>query len=113
WLDDTGDIGLTANLGVLRRLAASDDFPDATIDTAWLDHATVEEPDGDTARIFAAWTEAHVVTQVQNSSDHPFRSHGLRLGADPAPVHVDLDRPVVVDRAAGRVDGVPVRPLSA
>jgi 3-methylcrotonyl-CoA carboxylase alpha subunit/acetyl-CoA/propionyl-CoA carboxylase biotin carboxyl carrier protein len=28
-------------------------------------------------------------------------------------VHVDLDRPVVVDRAAGRVDGVPVRPLSA
>jgi acetyl-CoA/propionyl-CoA carboxylase biotin carboxyl carrier protein len=112
-LDDTAVLGLTTNVGFLRVLAASDEFRDATIDTAWLDHATVEEPDGDTARIFAAWTEAYVVTQVQNSSDHPFRSDGFRLGADPAPVHVDLDRPVVVDRAAGRVDGVPVRPLSA
>jgi 3-methylcrotonyl-CoA carboxylase alpha subunit/acetyl-CoA/propionyl-CoA carboxylase biotin carboxyl carrier protein len=112
-LDDTAVLGLTTNVGFLRVLAASEEFRDATIDTAWLDGATIEEPDPDTARIFAAWTEAFVVTEVENRTDHPFRSDGFRLGAHPAPVHVDLDRPVVVDGAAGRVDGVPVRPLSA
>ena len=36
-LDDTAILGLTTNLGFLRALAASDEFRDATIDTAWLD----------------------------------------------------------------------------
>ncbi len=112
-LDDTAVLGLTTNVGFLRVLAASDEFRDAAIDTAWLDTATVEEPDLDTARIFAAWTEAFVVTSVQGDDQHPFRSDGFRLGAHPAPVIVDLDRTVVVDNGAGLVDGVPVQPLSA
>jgi acetyl-CoA/propionyl-CoA/long-chain acyl-CoA carboxylase, biotin carboxylase, biotin carboxyl carrier protein len=112
-LDDTAVLGLTTNVGFLRVLAASDEFRDASIDTAWLDTATVEEPDLDTARIFAAWTEAFVVTSVQGDDQHPFRSDGFRLGTRPAPVIVDLDRTVVVDNGAGLVDGVPVQPLSA
>jgi acetyl-CoA/propionyl-CoA carboxylase, biotin carboxylase, biotin carboxyl carrier protein len=35
---------------------------------------------------------------------HPFSPDGWRSGADPAPVLVELDRPVQVDRGAGRVD---------
>jgi acetyl-CoA/propionyl-CoA carboxylase biotin carboxyl carrier protein len=112
-LDDTAILGLTTNVGFLRVLAASDEFRDASIDTAWLDTATVAEPGLDTARIFAAWTEAFVVTSVQGDDQHPFRSDGFRLGTHPAPVIVDLDRTVVVDNGAGLVDGVPVRPLSA
>jgi acetyl-CoA/propionyl-CoA carboxylase, biotin carboxylase, biotin carboxyl carrier protein len=112
-LDDTAVLGLTTNVGFLRVLAASDEFRDASIDTAWLDTATVAEPDLDTARIFAAWTEAFVVTSVQGDDQHPFRSDGFRLGTHPAPVIVDLDRAVVVDNGAGLVDGVPVQPLSA
>ena len=38
-LDDTAVLGFTTNVGFLRVLAASDEFRDATIDTAWLDHA--------------------------------------------------------------------------
>ena len=38
-------LGLTTNVGFLRALAASDEFRDATIDTAWLDTAEVERPD--------------------------------------------------------------------
>ena len=37
-LDDTAILGLTTNAGFLRTLVASDEFRDATIDTAWLDH---------------------------------------------------------------------------
>ena len=111
-LDDTAVLGLTTNVGFLRVLAASDEFRDATIDTAWLDSATVPEPDVDVARLFAAWTEAYVLTEVADWG-HPFQGDGFRLGAGPAPVIVELDRPVVVDRAAGLVDDVPVRPLLA
>jgi acetyl-CoA/propionyl-CoA carboxylase, biotin carboxylase, biotin carboxyl carrier protein len=111
-LDDTAVLGLTTNVGFLRVLAASDEFRDATIDTAWLDTATVPEPDVDVVRLFAAWTEAYVLTEVADWG-HPFQGDGFRLGADPAPVIVELDRPVVVDRAAGLVDDVPVRPLLA
>jgi acetyl-CoA/propionyl-CoA carboxylase biotin carboxyl carrier protein len=111
-LDDTAVLGLTTNVGFLRVLAASDEFRDATIDTAWLDSATVPEPDLDVARLFAAWTEAYVLTEVADWG-HPFQGDGFRLGAEPAPVIVELDRPVVVDRAAGLVDDVAVRPLLA
>ena len=37
-LDGSAVLGLTTNLGFVRALAASDEFRDATIDTAWLDH---------------------------------------------------------------------------
>ena len=40
-LDDTAILGLTTNAGFLRALVASDEFRDATIDTAWLDHHEV------------------------------------------------------------------------
>ena len=39
-LDDTAILGLTTNAGFLRALVASDEFRDATIDTAWLDQHT-------------------------------------------------------------------------
>ncbi len=43
-LDDTAILGLTTNAGFLRTLVASDEFRDATIDTAWLDHHEVAPP---------------------------------------------------------------------
>jgi acetyl-CoA/propionyl-CoA carboxylase biotin carboxyl carrier protein len=111
-LDDTAILGLTTNVGFLRVLAAGDEFRDATIDTAWLDTATLPEPDLDVARLFAAWTEVYVLTEATDWG-HAFQGDGFRLGADPAPVVVELDRPVVVDRAARLVDDVPVRALLA
>ena len=111
-LDDTAILGLTTNVGFLRALAASDDFRDATIDTAWLDRTAVEEPDPDVARVFAAWTQVLVGTESW-AAPHPFQGDGWRLGADPAPVVVELDRPVTVDRARGLVDDVAVRQLLA
>jgi acetyl-CoA/propionyl-CoA carboxylase, biotin carboxylase, biotin carboxyl carrier protein len=111
-LDDTAILGLTTNVGFLRVLAAGDAFRDAAIDTAWLDTAVVEAPDLDLARVFAAWTEVFVLAEMAGWG-HPFQADGFRVGADPAPVTVELDRPVLVDRAAGRVDDVPVRQLLA
>ncbi len=115
-LDDTAVLGLTTNVGFLRELVASDEFRDATIDTAWLDTATVAEPGPDVARIFAAWTQAMLVTLETESGD-PFHGDGFRLGAPPAPQFVELDRVIRVDRpvhgSAGRVDDVEVRQLSA
>jgi acetyl-CoA/propionyl-CoA carboxylase biotin carboxyl carrier protein len=110
-LDGTAILGLTTNVGFLRALAASDEFRDATIDTAWLDTATVEKPDDELPRVFAAWVSA-LLTAVQDSG-HPFQSDGWRSAGDPAPTIVELDRPVVVDRARGTVDGVAVRQHSA
>ena len=113
-LDDTAILGFTTNVGFLRVLAASDAFRDAAIDTAWLDHAEVPAPDDDLARIVAAWTQAMLVaTDYTVGKPHPFQSDGFRLGADPAPMHVELDRLVVVDRFGGLVDDVPVSQLSA
>ncbi len=111
-LDETAVLGLTTNVGFLRALVASEEFRDATIDTAWLDTATVEEPDPDLARVFAAWTQVHVAT-LATGLPHPFHGDGWRLAGSPAPVIVELDRPVRVDRAAGRVDDVEVVPLLA
>ncbi|MGZ5405597.1 MAG: acetyl/propionyl/methylcrotonyl-CoA carboxylase subunit alpha [Nocardioides sp.] len=109
-LDDTAILGLTTNTGFLRALAASDGFRDATIDTAWLDTAEIPTPDADLPRVLVAWVSA-MVTALD--AGHPFQSDGFRLGAAPAPTVVELDRVVVVDRAAGTVDGIPVQQLSA
>ena len=43
----------------------------------------------------------------------PFRADGFRLSAAPAPTRVELDRVVLVDRARGLVDDVPVTQFSA
>jgi acetyl-CoA/propionyl-CoA carboxylase, biotin carboxylase, biotin carboxyl carrier protein len=99
-LDDTAILGLTTNTGFLRILAAGDEFRDASIDTAWLDQVTIEPPSRDLARILAAWTRAMLVVVT---SDGPFGSDGWRLGAAAAPIVVELDETLYVDRASGRV----------
>ena len=115
-LDDTAILGLTTNLGFLRALTAGDEFRDATIDTAWLDTATIDQPGNDLARVFAAWTQAMLVADASDVGD-PFHADGFRLGAPAAAQFVELDRVVRVDRpsgtAAGRVDDVEVRQLLA
>ncbi|MEO9322419.1 biotin carboxylase N-terminal domain-containing protein [Nocardioides sp. C4-1] len=112
-LDQTAILGLTTNVGFLRRLAASDEFRDATIDTAWLDRHHVPAPSSDLARTVAAWTSAMLTAVTAPGAGGPFGSDGFRLGADPAPTLVELDREVLVDRHAGTVGGVPVREVSA
>ncbi len=109
-LDETGVLGLTTNAGFLRALVASDEFRDATIDTAWLDHAEVPKPDDELPRRLAAWISAMIAAA---DSGHPFQADGFRLSGSPAPTLVELDRLVVVDRAANTVDGVPFRQISA
>lgn len=102
-LDDTAILGLTTNAGFLRALVASDEFRDATIDTAWLDHHHVDPPDEGEARLAAAWAlhEAH------REQAGPFASDGFRLGGPPAEVAVDLDERVVLSGPAPAV-----RPVS-
>ncbi|CUR60357.1 putative biotin carboxylase [metagenome] len=95
-LDDTSILGLTTNTGFLRALAASDEFRDATIDTAWLDRNEVPAPDREVPRAFAAWAAAPRPTDGTG----PFRRDGWRLAGDPAPVYVELDQVVTVTSAA-------------
>jgi 3-methylcrotonyl-CoA carboxylase alpha subunit/acetyl-CoA/propionyl-CoA carboxylase biotin carboxyl carrier protein len=109
-LDETAILGLTTNAGFLRALVASDGFRDATIDTAWLDRHEVPAPDPDVPRALAAWVSAMLASL---DTGHPFQADGFRLGDAPAPTLVELDRDVVVDRAAGAVDGVPVHQVYA
>ena len=102
-LDETAILGLTTNVGFLRELAAGDEFRDATIDTAWLDHHDLPAPGRDVARVFAAWATAPV------PGTGPLRLDGWRDGGAPAPVLVELDEDVLVDRAGGRVGDAHVR----
>jgi acetyl-CoA/propionyl-CoA carboxylase biotin carboxyl carrier protein len=112
-LDDTAVLGLTTNAGFLRALVASEEFRDATIDTAWLDTAEVPAPTADLPRLLVSWVSATITAgDTSPETGGAFAADGFRLGAPPAPTVVELDRPVVVDRAAGTVDGTPVRPLS-
>ena len=91
-LDDTAILGLTTNAGFLRSLVASDEFRDATIDTAWLDHHDLAPPDPAPARELAAWE----VFLRDREDTGPFVSDGFRIAADPAPVVVELDEPVTL-----------------
>jgi acetyl-CoA/propionyl-CoA/long-chain acyl-CoA carboxylase, biotin carboxylase, biotin carboxyl carrier protein len=109
-LDDTAILGLTTNAGFVRALAAGDEFADAAIDTAWLDRHEIPAPDDELPRLLVAWVSAMLSAA---DTGHPFQADGFRLGGPPVPTIVGLDREVVVDRAAGTVDGVPVRQLSA
>jgi 3-methylcrotonyl-CoA carboxylase alpha subunit/acetyl-CoA/propionyl-CoA carboxylase biotin carboxyl carrier protein len=109
-LDDTAILGLTTNAGFLRALVATDEFRDATIDTTWLDEHSPAAPDPDVPRTMAAWVSAMLAA---SDTGHPFQSDGFRLGGPAAPTLVELDRDVVVDRAAGTVDGVPVHQVYA
>jgi 3-methylcrotonyl-CoA carboxylase alpha subunit/acetyl-CoA/propionyl-CoA carboxylase biotin carboxyl carrier protein len=58
----------------------------------------------------AAWVSAMLAAF---DTGHPFQADGFRLGGASAPTLVELDRDVVVDRAAGAVDGVPVHQVYA
>jgi 3-methylcrotonyl-CoA carboxylase alpha subunit/acetyl-CoA/propionyl-CoA carboxylase biotin carboxyl carrier protein len=109
-LDNTAILGLTTNAGFLRALVASDEFRDATIDTAWLDHNEVPAPGREIPRIMAAWVSAMLASTDRG---HPFQRDGFRLGGAPAAIVVELDRDVVVDRHLGTVDGTPVQMVSA
>ena len=101
-LDRTAILGFATNTGFLRVLAASDEFRDAVIDTAWLDTAVVPEPGVDVARIIAAWTDV-AVRAMTGGPRHPFSADGWRLAGPPAPELVALDQVLAVRRAAGTV----------
>ena len=114
-LDETAILGITTNTGFLRALVASDEFRDATIDTAWLDRHEVPAPDAELALVFGAWTEVLLET---TGDAGPWQADGWRMGADPAPDTVVLgDELVLVDRHRGRVEhagtGHDVRLVSA
>jgi acetyl-CoA/propionyl-CoA carboxylase, biotin carboxylase, biotin carboxyl carrier protein len=109
-LDETAILGLTTNAGFLRALVASEEFRDAAIDTTWLDDHRLPAPDPHIPRVMAAWVSAMLAA---SDTAHPFQADGFRLGGPPAPILVELDQDVVVDRADGTVDGVPVRQLYA
>ncbi|MFC6285417.1 acetyl/propionyl/methylcrotonyl-CoA carboxylase subunit alpha [Nocardioides sp. GCM10027113] len=119
-LDDTAVLGLTTNVGFLRTLAASDEFRDATIDTAWLDRTEIEPPDEEVPRLLAAWTDVAARSSAVRTP-HPFGPDGWRSGAAPAPTLVELEssrrggeaRAYRVDRAGGLVDDVRVAELGA
>ena len=100
-LGETAILGITTNTGFLRALAASDEFRDTTIDTAWLDRNEVPAPDAALARVFGAWTEVLLDTM---GTTGPWRADGWRMGGEPAADTVVLgDELVVVDRVRGRV----------
>ena len=124
-LDDTAVLGLTTNLGFLRRLVASDAFRDAAVDTAWLDRAAAQGPvlpaePSDTALVLAAWAVA--ADPPGRRPEHPFGAlDGFRVAGPPAPVVVELDeadrRHVVHVDLAGHVTAgdrtFEVHPLAA
>jgi acetyl-CoA/propionyl-CoA carboxylase biotin carboxyl carrier protein len=91
-LDDTAILGLTTNAGFLRVLVASQEFRDATIDTAWLDRHDLPAPELDPARELAAWA----VFRSEQETAGPFRSDGFRIASAAAPVVVELDQPVIL-----------------
>jgi acetyl-CoA/propionyl-CoA carboxylase, biotin carboxylase, biotin carboxyl carrier protein len=100
-LDETAVLGLTTNTGFLRALAAAGAFRDGEIDTAWLDRNDVAPPDDTLPRVIAAWTDAAVTATTTPRG--PFEPDGWRSGGEPAPVLVEIDRELRVDRARGRV----------
>jgi 3-methylcrotonyl-CoA carboxylase alpha subunit/acetyl-CoA/propionyl-CoA carboxylase biotin carboxyl carrier protein len=114
-LDDSAIFGLATNLGFLRRVLASEQFVDATIDTGWLDAPPVTLPPtaSETPFLVAALLVARSV--ATDRAGEPFGADGWRLGAPCAPQRVELEadgsrRFAYVDPVAGRVtvDGVEV-----
>jgi acetyl/propionyl-CoA carboxylase alpha subunit len=79
-LDQTAILGLTTNTGFLRALAASDEFRDATIDTAWLDRHEVPPPDDTGARALAG---IMLRTVLEATPRGPWQPDGFRLGGAP------------------------------
>ncbi len=86
-LDDTAILGLTTNAGFLRALVASDEFRDATIDTAWLDHR-----DGPGRRDCPDLAPGRGDARGRRDGA-PVRADGWRRGPTPPPTAVELDGP--------------------
>jgi 3-methylcrotonyl-CoA carboxylase alpha subunit/acetyl-CoA/propionyl-CoA carboxylase biotin carboxyl carrier protein len=101
-LDRTAILGFATNTGFLRTLVASDEFRDATIDTAWLDTVDLPAPSADLARVIAAWTDV-AIRAMTSGPAHPFGPDGWRLAGPAAPQLVALDEVLIVERAAGTV----------
>jgi acetyl-CoA/propionyl-CoA carboxylase biotin carboxyl carrier protein len=82
-LDQTVVMGLTTNTGFLRSLAASDEFRDATIDTAWLDRNPLPAPSDEGARALAG-----VVLRAALDAEPrgPWQPDGFRLGGSRGPL---------------------------
>ena len=99
--------GLTTNAGFLRVLAESDEFRDATIDTAWLDRNEVPAPDDAVAVQLAA------AALVPPAGAGPWRSDGWRLGGDPAPVRVVVGSELVDVRPTPSAPAAYVRVTSS
>ncbi|TDE98860.1 ATP-grasp domain-containing protein [Occultella glacieicola] len=105
-IDDSAIIGLTTNLGFLRRLLAGREFTAARIDTAWLDRADTPFPVDlpYLPLVVAAWLLAD-----DGDPPHPFRARdGWRDGGPAAPIVRTLTvgevrRIVRVDRSAHEV----------
>ena len=83
-LDETGVLGLTTNAGFLRALVATDEFRDATIDTAWLDTAEVPRPDAELPRRLVAWISA-MIAAVRHRPPVPGRRLPARRPTGPDP----------------------------
>ncbi len=85
-LDATAIFGLTTNAGFLRALSASDEFRDAQIDTAWLDHHVVPAPEEAPIRRLLG-----VVLQSvsEPAADDPWAADGYRIGGPRGPFVVD------------------------
>ncbi len=102
-LDRTAVLGLTTNVGFLRAVAAGDEFAAAAIDVAWLDREHLVAPSPTEARVVAAWLTADAVRQADRGG--PFGADGWRLAGPSAPLIVQLDELLTVDRGSGRVVG--------
>jgi len=82
-LDGTAVLGLTTNTGFLRELAASEEFRDAAVDTAWLDRNPLAAPDDARARALAG-AMLHEVLKAEPRG--PWQPDGFRLGGLRAPL---------------------------
>ena len=82
-LDGTAVMGLTTNTGFLRQLVASDEFRDATIDTAWLDRNEVAAPDDAGARALAGVV---LRAELDRAPAGPWQPDGFRPGSPSGPL---------------------------
>ncbi|MEO5665992.1 MAG: biotin/lipoyl-containing protein, partial [Nocardioides sp.] len=114
-LDNSAVLGLTTNLGFVRALAASDEFRDTTIDTAWLDSAEVPAPSVDVPLQLAAWVDAALTSpRFAADASGPFAPDGWRSAGPKAPTLVALEHgsdvhELTVDVANQTIDGTRVR----
>jgi acetyl-CoA/propionyl-CoA/long-chain acyl-CoA carboxylase, biotin carboxylase, biotin carboxyl carrier protein len=102
-LDRTAILGLTTNVGFLRAVAAGDSFAAAAIDVAWLDREHLVAPSPAAARVVAAWLTADAVQRADRGG--PFGADGWRLAGPTAPLIVQLDEVLTVEKGSGRVVG--------